>query len=164
MAKVQADQPLIPSILDRLIDESPQSINELPRSRVQVLRELKQSVRRDLENLLNTHQRLVLIDEKLDELDRSVVTYGIPDIHSAELSSDQGQRMYAGLLEEIIQKFEPRLQNVKVVSMDEVDPEDRILRFRINALLRVEPAPEPVVFDSAIQRVTGNVEVRGAAR
>jgi type VI secretion system protein ImpF len=44
------------------------------------------------------------------------------------------------------------------------DPLDRTLRFRINAMLRAEPAPEPVVFDSALQPTTGNVEVKGTGR
>jgi type VI secretion system protein ImpF len=35
------------------------------------------------------------------------------------------------------------------------------LRFRINALLQADPAPEPVVFDSAVRPVTGDVEVKG---
>jgi type VI secretion system protein ImpF len=164
MTKIRADQPLVPSVLDRLIDEAPEVKTEPPKARSQVLRELKQSVRRDLENLLNTHKRITLTDEILEELDRSVVAYGVPDIHSAELSSERSRTQFATLLEEVIRKFEPRLQNISVVPLDEADPEDRMLRFRINALLRVEPAPEPVVFDSAIQRVTGNVEVRGAAR
>jgi type VI secretion system protein ImpF len=38
------------------------------------------------------------------------------------------------------------------------------LRFRIDALLQAEPAPEPIVFDSALQPVTGNVEVKGTVR
>ena len=39
---------------------------------------------------------------------------------------------------------------------------DRTLRFQIDALLLVEPAPEPVVFDSTLEPVTGSVEVKGA--
>ena len=54
MAKIEADQLLTPSVLDRLIDEEPTSTRELPKSRGQVLRDLKQHIRRDLENLLNT--------------------------------------------------------------------------------------------------------------
>ena len=33
-------------------------------------------------------------------------------------------------------------------------------RERIDALLFAEPAPEPVVFDSQLEPVTGNVEVK----
>jgi len=47
-------ESLIPSVLDRLLDDDPASAREAPKARTQVLRELKQSVRRDLEWLLNS--------------------------------------------------------------------------------------------------------------
>jgi len=57
MAKIKAEQPLVPSVLDRLLDDDPGVSREPARNRHQVLRELKQAVRRDLENLLNTRVR-----------------------------------------------------------------------------------------------------------
>ena len=38
---------------------------------------------------------------------------------------------------------------------------DRALRFRIEALLRVEPAPEPVTFDAVLQLNTQKYVVQG---
>ena len=78
MAKIEADQPLVPSVLDRLIDDEPTATREPPKSRGQVLRDLKQSVRRDLENLLNTRQRCKSWPENLSELEVSLVNYGFP--------------------------------------------------------------------------------------
>ena len=164
MAKPQADQPLVPSLLDRLIDRAPEEKRELPKSRSQVLRELKQSVRSDLEHLLNTHCRCRMLPPGLEELDRSLACYGIPDIRVAELSSGAGQQLFVRILEDVIGKFESRLQNVRVIPLEDADPEDRILRFRIEAMLRMEPAPEPVAFDSAMQQISGNIEVRGGGR
>jgi type VI secretion system protein ImpF len=46
--------------------------------------------------------------------------------------------------------------------LENSNPLDRTLRFRIDALLYAEPAPEPVVFDSAMEPATGNVEIKGA--
>jgi type VI secretion system protein ImpF len=45
--------------------------------------------------------------------------------------------------------------------LDNAEPLDRTLRFRIDATLYAEPAPEPVVFDSSLQPATGDVHVRG---
>ena len=50
-----------------------------------------------------------------------------------------------------IEFFEPRLAQVKVVFGDQANSADRALRFRIDALLKVEPAPEPVVFDTKVK-------------
>ncbi len=86
MARVSTDQPLVPSVLDRLIDLDPQAATESPKSRSVVLRELKVSIGRDLENLLNTRWRPVSYPPELEQLDVSLVNYGIPDFASANMS------------------------------------------------------------------------------
>lgn len=164
MPRIEADQPVLPSVLDRLLDEDPGTRREGPKTRAQMLRALKQSVRRDLENLLNTRRRCKGWPPDLEELDRSLVDYGIPDITGASLSSAHSRQQFAEILQRVIRRYEPRFQSVKVQLLENADPLDRTLRFRIDAMLIAEPAPEPVVFDSAVQPTTGNVEVRGTGR
>ena len=53
--------------------------------------------------------------------------------------------------------FEPRLKNVNVELLDKSDPIDRVLRFRIDALLHVEPISDNVSFDSAFEPVQGRL-------
>jgi type VI secretion system protein ImpF len=161
MAKIKADQPLLPSVLDRLIDEEPGVRRDPPQSRTQVLRELKQSVRRDLENLLNTRQRCLPYPENLAELESSLVSYGMPDIIGTTLVGTEGRERLRKLLEEIIRRFEPRFKSVKVELLDSTESLDRTLRFRIDALLYATPAPEPVSFDSALEPVSGSIDIRG---
>ncbi|MBN8602669.1 MAG: GPW/gp25 family protein, partial [Planctomycetes bacterium] len=79
MSRIRRDQLLLPSILDRLIDEDPGSQVETPRTRNQLLRDLKNSVRRDLENLLNTRRSMFPIPDEREWLRQSVIGYGIPD-------------------------------------------------------------------------------------
>ncbi|HUT09707.1 MAG TPA: type VI secretion system baseplate subunit TssE [Thermoguttaceae bacterium] len=164
MAKIEADQPLVPSVLDRLLDDRPDVKREPAKSRSQVLRELKQSLRRDLENLLNTRWRCTSWPEDLDELELSLVNYGIPDITGADLGSAAERERFRRLVEKVIRHFEPRFKQVKVEMLDKAQPLERTLRFRIDALLHAEAAPEPVVFDSMLQPATGNVEVKGTSR
>ena len=164
MARVDADLPLIPSVLDRLLDDRPEERREAPKTRTQVLRELKQSVRRDLENLLNTRRRATGWPADLKELECSLASYGLPDITGADLEAAQNRGQFLRALEDVIRRFEPRFLYVNVKMLEEPNSVDRVLRFRIDAMLRVEPAPEPVAFDSSLQPITGNVEVRGAGR
>lgn len=164
MTRVKADQPLVPSVLDRLLDDDPTLSHEPAKSRTQVLRELKQSVRRDLENLLNTRRRWRSWPAELIELERSLVDYGVPDIIGAELGAIRDREDFRRMLEEIIRRYEPRFKTVNVTLADNTDSGDRMLRFRIDALLYAEPAPEPVVFDSSLQPTTGNVEIKGLLR
>lgn len=162
MARVREDQPLAPSILDRLLDFDPQNSREAPKNRYQLLRELKDSVRRDLENLLNTRVRCGVWPEGLDELENSLVNYGVPDMTGASLSSPREREGFCRLLQEAIRRHEPRLRNVRLQLLDNSEPLDRTLRFRIDAMLQADPAPEPIVFDSSLQPSTGDVEVKGA--
>jgi type VI secretion system protein ImpF len=128
------------------------------------LRELKLSVRRDLENLLNTRQRCVPPSPELTELRQALVNYGIPDFSGLNMGASKGREQFCQILQNVIRQYEPRFKRVKVELLPNPEGLDRTLRFRIEALLRVDPAPEPVVFDSALEPTTGNMLVREASR
>jgi type VI secretion system protein ImpF len=154
-------ESLIPSVLDRLLDDDPASAREAPKARTQVLRELKQSVRRDLEWLLNSRWRCRGWPEDLDQLELSLLNYGLPDMAEVDPRSPAGRMQLQRVLERVIRHFEPRFKTVKVELLKNASPLDARVRFRIDAVLHAEPAPEPVVFDSSLEPTTGNIEVRG---
>jgi len=153
--------PLITPVLDRLINEDPAISREPYKSRNEVLSDMRRSVRRDLEHLLNTRRRPLVPVEGLDEIEDSVLTYGLPDIAAQNLGSAHGRSALVRELERTIRMFEPRFSSVEVELIDNQAHLDRTLRFRINALLRAHPAPEPVVFDSAYEPDSGAFEVKG---
>jgi type VI secretion system protein ImpF len=160
MAKVREDQPVVSSVLDRLLDDEPQSGRDAPKSRNQILRELKTSVCRDLENLLNTRWRCVSWPPDLDQLDVSLVNYGIPDFTGRNMSLDEERQKLREVIEQVIRRFEPRFKSVNVKMLKNNDAFDRTLRFRIDAVLHAEPAPEPVVFDSQLEPASATFEVK----
>jgi type VI secretion system protein ImpF len=159
--RIERDQPLLPSILDRLIDDDPDADSELPLSQAQVLSQLRESVRRDLENLLNTPWRWQSWSPELRELTRSLVAYGIPDVAAENLGSTTARQDFFRVVERVVRTFETRFSNVRIEPVDNVNRLDRTLRFRIHAMLHAFPAPEPVVFDSALDASTGTFEVTG---
>jgi type VI secretion system protein ImpF len=161
MAKARNDLSLLPSVLDRLLDYEPEIQREAPAGPHQLLRDLKQSVRRDLENLLNTRVRNLTWPPHLKELKQSLVNYGLPDFTGVNLGSTKDREDFCKVIASIINLFEPRLKNVSVTPITASEPLDRTFHFRIDALLRTEPAPEPVVFDSNVEPATGGVEVQG---
>jgi type VI secretion system protein ImpF len=61
-----------------------------------------------------------------------------------------------------VKTFEPRLANIRVVPLDEAAPGTRTLRFRIEGLLLMDPAPEHVSFDTVLELTSGQYEVRNA--
>jgi type VI secretion system protein ImpF len=161
MAKAPPSQPLLPSVLDRLIDSNPELEQEPPASRFQLLRELRESVRRDLEMLLNTRIRPLDTPANLPQLKQSLVNFGVPDFTGMPMSSQDEREAFGKRLERIIKDFEPRFKNVKVQLLSNTEPLDRTLRFRIEALLNVDPAPEPILFDSILHPVKEGIEVKG---
>jgi type VI secretion system protein ImpF len=146
----ERDIHITPSILDRLIDLEPKNQNEAPASRYQSLRELKASVRRDIELLLNTRIPVWNVDEHLEEVWRSIAVYGLPDFTAVTATQSGEQAKMTASIVRAIETFEPRFVGVKV-SVEPVDPLSKQVRFRIEANLDIEPSPEPVVFDTVLQ-------------
>lgn len=161
MPPIRADQPLVPSVLDRLLDDQPEVTSEPPRNRAQLLRDLKLSVRRDLENLLNSRRRNGTLPPTLAELRTSLLAYGIPDFSGTGPATDDERAAFCKKVEDIIRASEPRLVRVAVELAGDPEAVDRTLRFRIDALLRADPAPEPVVFDSTPEPATSQFAVTG---
>ena len=161
MAEIRTDLLLLPSVLDRLIDNDPQVHLEASASRNQLLRDLKQAVRRDLENLLNTRIRCIAWPAELPELRQSMVNYGIPDLTGTPLASSREREEFRRTIQSVILLYEPRLKKLKVTLGDQADAIDRTIRFRLEAILQAEPAPEPVAFDSTLRLTTGSFEVKG---
>ncbi len=164
MAKIDNDQPLVSSILDRLIDEQPDTKRELEKNSSQLIADLRKSVRRDLENLLNTRWRASSWPDDLSELDRSLVSYGIPDISGEDLGAPSRRKKFLEQVERIIETFEPRFQKIKVLEVENSDSLDRTLRFRIDAVLYAFPSPEPIVFDSSLEPTSKMFRVEGGER
>jgi type VI secretion system protein ImpF len=159
MTKYENNIRIVPSVLDRLIDDEPDRTIEAPPSRSKGLEDLKLSVKRDLEWLLNTRQDIAGASSSLKELAHSLATYGLPDFSSFSVKNPSDHIRMQRILEKAISSFEPRLEGVTVTLVPVRDLEQK-LRFRIDARLRVEPAPEPVTFDTVLQAVSNQYTVR----
>jgi type VI secretion system protein ImpF len=152
------DLRITPSLLDRLIDLDPRSTNEAPKSRLSGLADLKHSVRRDVEWLLNSRRGLAKIDENMEELNLSLAAYGLPDFTTLSIKNPDERDILTEAIESALEYFEPRLIAVKV-TLEPFSDNDKQLTFRIEASLNVEPSPEPVVFDTVLQAGSGEFQV-----
>jgi type VI secretion system protein ImpF len=160
MAQRESTPSLVPSILDRLLGQEVPTQSDLERSRARLLRQLRASLQRDLENLLNTRCRCGSYPKEMAELETSLVNYGIPDFTGASLGSAEGWQEFLGAIRGAIERFEPRLRNVAVIHLrDSQDPLDRVLRFRIEAVLSADDEAEPVAFLSTMEPSSGRFRV-----
>ncbi len=153
------DLRITPSIIDRLIDYEPRNSTEAVKSRSQSLKDLKQSVRRDVEWLLNTRIAHDQIPEGLEEVSKSLAAYGLPDFVGMSSKDSDDRKSLLKNIEETLRIFEPRFTNLKVTLKD-LDTLERGIRFNIEALLKLEPTPEPIVFDTMLQVGSGDFEVK----
>jgi type VI secretion system protein ImpF len=156
-----AYESIVPSILDRLMDDEPEVSREPLPNRFQNLSQLKKAVARDLEALLNTRQEILEeVSPEFIEVSRSLVTYGLPDFSSSSVLNTNDRNRIRRALEQAVATFEPRFERVRV-NLESPRDQDRTLRFRIEALLRVEPASEPVTFDAVLRLNTQQYVVQG---
>jgi type VI secretion system protein ImpF len=147
------------SVFDRLLDDDPTRGEDLHKTRGNALAELRDALRRDLEALLNTRPCSTTWEAGLAELDYSILNYGVATVTNAELSANENREQFRGAVERAIRRFEPRFLKVSVTLTEDTDRIDRTLRFRIEALVRAEPAPEPLVFDSIVDPSTQGITV-----
>ena len=160
MARGDSDAPLLPSVLDRLIDAEPDVSREPLWKYSFGLGELKEQVRRDLEYLLNArHTRPDLADGD-GELAQSLLTYGLPDFTTWMDGSVETRERLRRTVERAIATFEPRLTNVHVTVEKAAEEFDRNLHLTIEAVLHVEPIVEAVAFDTLVEPNTGACDVK----
>lgn len=143
-----------PTLLDRLADDAPREPAERQPLRLITAEELKESVARDLEALLNS--RCAYRDdvfERYPQVLQSVSSYGMRDFVGLSLANPADRNHICRSLERTIAIHERRLKQVRVSLELESGSVNR-LRFVINALLVVHPSTEPVFFDALLQPST----------
>jgi type VI secretion system protein ImpF len=161
MPRAMGETTITISALDRLIDLEPENRVENPLSRTQSVRLLKSAVRRDLEWLLNTRRIADPPDEGLKELNRSVYVYGLADLSTLTMATAADRNRLVRQVLATINLFEPRLTNVRLVMVETPDAGKKDVRLRIEAMLRMDPVPEPVTFDTVIELKSGSCHLSG---
>ncbi len=160
MARIDKNKKLRPSILDRLLDDEPHNQAETDPGQHQLVKQLRNSVRRDLEALLNTRYHVIKPPDDLYEVDKSLLNYGLPDLATINITDSKKRAEFTAKLQKTLVEFEPRFKSVKVSYIDNKDETDRTLHFRIDAVIYADPLPQVVVFDSILESVTRTVSVK----
>ncbi len=156
---IPGDLPLVPSLLDRLVYDSRVSTSP-GRRRGQTLSQVREALRRDLEDLLNSYERCVAVSADYDAVSRSIYDYGLPDLTDVDLSSPPQIERFRNRLETAIRRFDPRFRDIKVVTERGSREVDHSLRFRIHAVVHLHQSQEPVVFQSMLEPATRQFTIR----
>lgn len=146
-------------LLDRLLDADPGAPADPPITPALALDTLRAAVRRDLEALLNARRRRWPLPPGLPELVVSPLGYGVPDATSGAYAYEERRRALAEEVERVIRRFEPRLANVHVELRESGNELDRTLRLVVDAVLRADPVPEHITFETLVEPVNHEVRV-----
>lgn len=158
MARPDAGRRFRPSLLDRLIaDPGPPAARAAPpapaRDRLTTA-ELKDALRRDLEDLFNTRFRPVSPPEGCAPLARSILDFGIPDPATAYLSSEEQIDAFRAAMQRAVETLDRRFRSVEITTLERGDEADHTLRFRIRAVVARHEDEEPLVFHSYMEPST----------
>lgn len=147
-------------LFDRLVDRDPRLRREGRPLRTLSRADLRESVRRELERLLNTRVQLRLAE--LEARERTVIDYGVPDFGNFSANNENHRNRLAAIVAVAIATYEPRLCDVQVIL--EVSPASAdTLVGRIEANLVIESVREPLSFTTVLHGEEGTVTLDGNA-
>lgn len=151
---------ITPSVLDRLLDEKPKEQVEGHNPFHFDLSRLKRSVARDLEALLNS--RCVDLDDDIQrhpQARNSMIDFGITDLSSLSLLDPSDRAYLRDKIRITVERHEPRLGTIRV-SLDTPNGTERMLRFRVDALLKAHPNRPPVSFNATLQPSSNSCQIK----
>lgn len=139
-----------PSLLDKLLGDTSDSApcGVAPRWTTD---QVKASVARDIELLLNAHAAYTPDDlRSLPLAAHSLLTLGLPDIASMSIDSDHDRRRITEAIRQTLVDHDGRLRDVDV----RLRPGEKAaggVAFEIRARLQLQAGVEPVSFDAVLQ-------------
>ncbi|WP_460383969.1 type VI secretion system baseplate subunit TssE [Pseudomonas amygdali] len=157
---MSSQHKLLPSLLDRLLDDRPHQSVESSSQRLSSLADYKASIVRDLEILVNTRQSLVANGlEGFANLSGTILDYGMPDFTSRSVLDPQDRLLIQRQLEKAISVGDRRFRSVKVQLLAKQTGQ-RMLTFRVDAVLRLQDISRQVSFDAVLQVNTQEYKVQ----
>jgi type VI secretion system protein ImpF len=134
-------------------------VEQWPETRAASIGMYRESMKRDLEWLLNTRQPVIPELESYPATAASVLNYGLPDIHSFDGSAGKEQNALTVALEKCIRTFEPRINQPRVY-LTRSDHLSRSLKFHIEGQIFYENMDEEIKFDTVLEMISGEYEVK----
>jgi type VI secretion system protein ImpF len=141
-------------LIDRLTD-----LDQWPETRASSISMYRESLKRDVEWLLNTRQPVIPEIDAYPATAASVLNYGLPDFHNFDNSTGKEQNALTVALEKCIRNFEPRISQPHVF-LARSDQLSRSLRFHIEGQVTYENIDEEIKFDTVLELISGEYEVK----
>ncbi len=163
MAELLPAERIRPCLLDRLTDNAPQKKKEDREQRVISLRKYREAVLRDLSWLLNTpNKELSGAFDGFEEIERSVLNFGIPDLCGSTVSSVDTSDL-ARRIARAIEFFEPRViqSTLRILNAPAAEGSSaNTIGFEIKGELWAQPFNEVLLIKTSVDLETGEFEFK----
>ena len=154
MATRKSEVLVTQSLVDRLTQT-----DQWPETRAASISMYRESMKRDLEWLLNTRKPVMPAIEGYPATSASVLNFGLPDLHSFDGSAGREHNALTVALEKCIRNYEPRISQPRVF-LTRTDLLSRSLRFHIEGQITYENMEEEIKFDTVLEMIRGEYEVK----
>jgi type VI secretion system protein ImpF len=154
VAKTKAEVLITQSLVDRLAD-----VTDWPTTRAASMRMYRESLKRDVEWLLNTRQPVLPELDAYPSAAASVINFGLPDIQAFNGAEGRDKNALCASLLKTLRTFEPRIKQPQVYLMRS-DATSRSLRFHIEGEISFEAMQEEITFDTVLELISGEFEVK----
>ena len=141
------------SLVDRLVD-----VDEWPTTRSNSIRMYRDSLKRDIEWLLNTRRPPIDNIQSYPKSSASVIHYGLTDINAFTGSAERDENALLLSIVQSLREFEPRIQSPRVFLVRSENT--RHLRFHIEGRIQFDSVPEDISFDTVLELTSGEYEVK----
>lgn len=148
-----------PTLFEKLFDDQPRYVSEMNPLRRWNIEELKGSVARDLEALLNTRSSFSKSLDDYPLVRRSVLNFGILDFVGLSTANPEHCDRICREIEQTIADHDHRLSQIHVEMEMNSDHVGSLL-FTIRAVLVVYPINEMISFDAVLQPSTQQYSIR----
>lgn len=138
------------SLLDRLSEERGGDTGTVA---------LREGLRRDLEAMLNSRRHMLSWPDALDELDRSLLDYGLDDLTNEGLNSPDFRARFIEMVERQLRRLEPRMGRFEVSLLPNRDEIDSTLRFRVTGTVTLGRERQELSFDSHVDPVRARLAI-----
>jgi type VI secretion system protein ImpF len=153
LARIRPELLITQSLVDRLTDREP-----WPETRSASVAMFRDSLKRDIEWLLNTRKPVMPELESYPATAASVLNYGFTDIRSFDSSAGKDPNALIRAMEECVRTYEPRILQPRVF-LSRSDPLSRSLRFHLEGRIIYEDMEEEIKFDTVLELISGEYEV-----
>lgn len=127
----------------------------------QSLQQVLQQIQIDLSKLLNHKRSHIIAQYNHIHVQDSILAYGLPDLSHYNPNSERDRSALKQLLQQTIENFEPRLNNISVIDkQNEYENLTTSMFFTVHATLNLAEQWVDLSFDSIIQPDCDAVQIK----